>query len=383
VGWKRKWATVSDAREAARRRLPRVVFDFIDGAAGAETAATRNVADLDAVRLAPRVLVDVHEANLAVSFLGERLRAPFGIAPMGMCDLAWPGTDRAFAAEAVRAGVPICVSTATSTPLERMIELAGGNAWFQLYVTGSTEIAESFADRAGRSGYKVLILTVDVPKLGKRPRDIRNGFTTPFRIGGRQFLDFAFHPRWSISTLAAGIPRMANYDSATGAAGYDRTASRVGANWNYVERLRDRWKGKLVVKGVVSPDDAVRLKGLGVDAVYVSNHGGRQLDGAPSTIEALARVRLAVGPGYPLLFDGGVRSGEHIVKAYANGADFVLLGRPYLYASAGAAPAGVSALTDMLKEDITIALAQIGRNEMTGLDASVLWRGRSDAERIG
>jgi L-lactate dehydrogenase (cytochrome) len=377
VGWTGKWATIADARVAAQRRLPRVVFDFIDGAAGAESAANRNVVDLDAVRLAPRVLVDVPQADLSVSFLGERLPAPFGIAPMGMCDLAWPGTDRAFAAEAVRAGVPICVSTATSTPLERMIELAEGYAWFQLYVTGSIETAESFADRAARSGYKMLILTVDVPKLGKRPRDVRNGFTTPFRIGGRQLLDFTRHPRWSLTTLAAGVPRMANYDSGTGAAGYDRTAPRVGANWAYLERLRDRWKGKLVVKGVVSSDDAVRLKGLGVDAVYVSNHGGRQLDSAPSTIDALARMRASVGPDYPLLFDGGVRSGEHIVKAYASGASFVLLGRPFLYASAGAGVAGVSALTDMLKEEIAIVLAQIGRNDMAGLDASALWSGKA------
>ena len=234
--------TASDARLLAKRRQPRLIFDFIDGAAGTEAALWRNTADLRALRLLPRVLADVATIDCATQVFGRPMGAPYGIAPMGMCDLAWPGTDLAFAAEARRRGIPVCVSTASSTSLERMHEASGGNAWFQLYVTGSVEVANGFVDRAAAAGYEVLLLTVDVPRLGKRPRDLRNGFQTPFRIRPRQFLDFALHPRWSLGTLAAGVPRMVHFDGVH-AGGYDRNSPRRGADWD------EAWAGGLVGHG--------------------------------------------------------------------------------------------------------------------------------------
>ena len=356
----RKLPGAADARALARRRLPRLIFDFIDGAAGEETALWRNAADLRALRLMPRVLADVSRIDCATTLFGRPMGLPLGIAPMGMCDLAWPGTDLAFAAEAKRRGIPVCVSTASSTPLEDMIGHAGGNAWFQLYVTGSTDVAFGFVDRAAAAGYEVLLLTVDVPRLGRRPRDLRNGFATPFRIRPRQFLDFALHPLWSLGTLRAGRPRMANYGSDPNARGYDRNAPRTGATWEFLDRLRQRWKGRLVVKGVLSPEDAVRIREAGADAVYVSNHGARQLDSAPSTVSMLPAIRAAVGPDYPLLMDGGVRSGEDIVKALAAGADFALMGRPFLFAMGADGAAGLTRFLDGVAEDIAIALAQVG-----------------------
>ena len=359
-----------DARRLAHKRLPRTIFDFIDGAAGRETAAGLNLADLSRIRLAPRVLADVAQFDLGSNFLGFDLPLPFGIAPMGMCDLAWPGADRAMAAQALQRGIALCLSTASSTSLEDMHTLTGGRVWFQLYVSGAAETGFAMAERAARAGYEVLVLTVDVPRVARRPRDLRNGFQTPFRIRPKQFMDFALHPRWSITSLLSGVPTTANFRLADGSNQYDRSASRAGANWAFLEQLRARWKGRLIVKGVLNPEDAHRIQALGADAIYVSNHGGRQLDSAPSAISALLRIRQRLGPAYPLVFDSGVRSGEDIVKALACGANLVLLGRPMLYALGADGPRGLHSLVHALQEEIRGTLAQLGLSAIrdVGLD---------------
>ena len=352
------------ARRLAHKRLPRTIFDFIDGAAGNEHAAGLNQSDLARIRLSPRVLADVASPALGSSFLGLDLPLPFGIAPMGMCDLAWPGADRALAVQAVQRGIPLCLSTASSTSLEDMHTLTGGRAWFQLYVSGAAEAGFAMAERAAKAGYDVLILTVDVPKVAPRPRDLRNGFQTPFRIRPTQFMDFALHPRWSITSLLTGVPTTANFRLADGSNQFDRSASRAGANWAFLEHLRARWKGQLIVKGVLNPDDAQRIRELGADAIYVSNHGGRQLDSAPSAISALLRIRQRLGPIYPLVFDSGVRSGEDIVKALACGANLVMLGRPVLYALGADGARGLHSLVHAMGEEIRVALAQLGLRDI-------------------
>jgi len=324
------------------------------------------------MRLKPRVLVDVEPVSTGTHLWGTDWGAPFGIAPMGMCNLAWPGCDAAFADIAASVPLPLCVSTASSTPLEDMLRATNGRAWFQLYVTGSQEDALSLADRAATAGYGTLVLTVDVPRLGRRPRDVRNGFRTPFRMGASHFVDFATHPAWSLRTLAAGVPKMANFSGGPKAGGYDRNAARTGANWSFLATVRERWKGRLVVKGVLDAEDAGRIRQAGADAVYVSNHGGRQLDAAPATIEALPAIRSAVGPEFPVFVDGGVRSGEDIVKAVASGADFVFVGRPFLFAMASAGNDGVAMLSEILQQEIAIAMAQLGSSRIADLDATVL-----------
>ena len=363
--------TTWDMRRAAKRRLPKIIYDFIDGAASEDRGKARNADAFEQTLLMPRVLLDVSTPDLTTRLLGQDYALPFGVAPMGMCDLAGPGTDKAFAAEARRAGLPVGVSTGTSTSLEEMLRLTEGKAWFQLYVTGSVEGANALVERAAKAGYDTLLLTVDAPKLGRRPRDIRNGFKTPFRMNPVQFLDFALHPRWSLGTLAAGVPEMANFIGQQNG-GYDRTAVRAGADWAYLDQLRARWRGKLIIKGVMSPEDALRIRDAGADAIYVSNHGGRQLESAPSTLQGLATIRAALGPEFPLIVDGGIRSGEDIVKALACGANFTMLGRPFLFASAAAGPAGVTTLVDNLREEIAIALAQVGLNRVCDLDSGVL-----------
>lgn len=360
----------ADARRQARRRLPGMVFDYIDGAAGEGAGEAANLAALRAIRLQPRVLVDVSRRDLSVSVLGCDYGLPFGISPMGMCNLAWPGADAMLARLAARHRLPLGVSTVASTPLERMIEMADGHAWFQLYFSGDGSGTMKLVDRARAAGYAVLVLTLDVPEVGPRPRELRRGFTMPFRIGPRQFADFALHPRWSLSTLLAGRPGMANF--AMPGFRFDRTESRARADWSWLEALRDRWPGRLVVKGVTAPQDAVRLRAAGVDAIQVSTHGGRQLDAAPPPILALARIRAVLGPNFPLFYDTGLRSGEDVVKAYAMGADFAFFGRGMQLAVAAGGEAGLAQFHALITRDIGLTLAQLGKVGMAGLPET-LW----------
>ena len=347
-----------DARRIAKRRLPWMVFDYIDGSAGLEVGAARNRAALDAIELRPRILRDVSERSLAVPLFGKTARVPFGISPMGMCNLSAPGADLMLARLAGRENVPLGVSTVASTAMEPLIEAAEGNAWFQLYYSGDGSGTFKLVDRAKAAGYETIILTVDVPEVGRRPRELRHGFTMPFKIGPSQFFDFAMHPRWSLTALAKGKPQMANFDMD----GYEfeRTESRAKANWDTLSKLRDMWPGKLVVKGVLDVEDSLALKVAGVDAIQVSSHGSRQLDSAPAPITALAEIRTALGRDFPLFYDTGLRSGEDIVKALGQGANFTFLGRTLLFAIAAAGEEGLGALWDILKSETSITLAQIG-----------------------
>jgi L-lactate dehydrogenase (cytochrome) len=351
-----------DARRIAQRRLPWMVFDYIDGAAGRETGAARNRAAFDALTLRPRILRDVSQRDLTSSVFGQKTNAPFGISPMGMCNLSGAGADLMLARLAARENVPLGVSTVASTAMEPLIEAAEGNAWFQLYFSGDGVGTFKLVERAKAAGYKTIVLTVDVAEVGRRPRELRHGFTMPFRIGPKQFVDFALHPRWSLTTLFKGRPEMANFDMP--GYSFDRTESRAGANWDTLAKLRDMWSGNLVVKGVLDAEDAVMLRDAGVDAVQVSSHGARQLDSAPSPISVLPAIREAVGPDFPLFFDSGLRSGEDVVKAYDQGADFTFLGRILQFAIAAGGEEGLQRLWDVLRDETSITLAQIGATSL-------------------
>jgi L-lactate dehydrogenase (cytochrome) len=348
----------ADARRLARKRLPWMVFDYIDGAAGEGHGQALNRQVLNGIRLQPRVLVNVEKRDLSAPVFGKAAGLPFGVSPMGMCNLADPDADRFLAAFSARHSVPLGVSTVASTSLEEMAVLSEGNAWFQLYFSGSAAAADQLMDRAKAAGYETLILTVDVPEVGRRPRELRRGFKMPFRIGPQQFLDFACHPQWSLRTVIKGKPGLANFGGRHGE--FDRTSSRAGGDWDFLQHVRDRWKGKLVIKGVQHAGDAVRIKSAGADAIQVSSHGSRQLDSAPPPILSLAEIRAAVGQDFPLFFDSGIRCGEDIVKAYALGADFVFLGRALSFAIAAGRAAGLNQMIDVLQEEASIALAQMG-----------------------
>lgn len=359
----------ADARRLAQRRLPWMVFDYIDGAAGGGHGEALNLAALRDLRLQSRILVNVTKRDLGVDVFDHEATCPFGISPMGMCNLSTPGADLMLARMVARHRAPLGVSTVASTSLETMIEAADGHAWFQLYIAGDGSSAKKLVDRADAAGYRTLVLTLDVPEVGRRPRELRRGFKMPFKIGPRQFIDFALHPTWSLSTLIKGRPEMANFSGPDDA--FVRDESRAATDWDSLKQFRDRWQGKLVVKGVLSVEDAVRLKSAGVDAIQVSSHGGRQLDSAPPPILMLRKIRDAVGEGFPLFYDSGLRSGEDIVKAYAMGADFVFFGRPMLFAMAAGGEAGLAQLWNVLSDEISLTLAQLGRTSMQSLSGTI------------
>lgn len=355
--------SAEDARRLAKRRLPWMVFDYIDGSAGRETGADRNRGALDAMTLRPRILKNVSKRSLATTLFGAPAERPFGIAPMGMCNLSWPGADLMLARLAARHKVPHGVSTVASTPLEKIIDVAEGHAWFQIYFSGDGTGTFKLVDRARQAGYKTLVLTVDVPEVGRRPRELRHGFKMPFRIGPKQFIDFALHPQWSLTSLFQGKPQMANFEMP----GYefDRTESRAAADWDTLTRMRDAWPGKLVVKGVLDAEDAAMLKDKGVDAIQVSSHGARQLESAPSPFLVLPEIRDAVGADFPLFFDSGLRSGEDVLKVLSNGADFAFFGRILQFAIAAGGEAGLNALWDVLSDELSIAMAQCGISDLS------------------
>jgi isopentenyl diphosphate isomerase/L-lactate dehydrogenase-like FMN-dependent dehydrogenase len=350
--------SAEDARRLAKRRLPWMVFDYIDGAAGMESGAARNRAALDKATLRPRILRNVSQRSLSKSVFGTQTGRPFGIAPMGMCNLSAPGADLMLARLAARYAIPHCVSTVASTPMEKIIEVAQGNAWFQLYFSGDGQGTLKLVERAKSAGFETLVLTVDVPEVGRRPRELHHGFKMPFKIGPRQFVDFALHPRWSLTSLMAGKPQMANFEMDGFV--FDRTESRARADWDTLRRLRDAWPGNFVVKGVLDVEDAIALKDANVDAVQVSSHGARQLESAPSPFALLPEMRAALGTDYPIFFDSGLRSGEDALKALVAGADFVFFGRILQFAMAAAGARGLQQLWDVLSDELSIAMAQTG-----------------------
>lgn len=364
--------SISDARRRARRRVPRLMFDYIDGAAGEETAAANNAQRFRDIRLLPRSFKDINHRDLSTEVLGQKFALPFGVAPMGMCALSWHGADQLLAKAVVERQVPLGVSTVATASLENMHEWAGDNAWFQLYVGPSIDEAMKLVERAKSAGYKTLILTVDAQKVARRARDIRNGFQAPLKIGPRQFLDLALHPEWSLTTLFKGKPELANFGSNPNDAAFTRTATRGLLDDAFLKRLREAWPGQLVIKGILSVDNALHAVHHGADAVYMSNHGGRQLDSAVAPIDQLPAVRAALPDHIPVLIDSGVRSGDSIVKALARGADFVFLGRPFLYGIGAAGAYGLNQVFDLLEDDVSNVMAQVGCSSIAELDEHII-----------
>lgn len=365
--------TIDDAIRLSKKRLPKLVFDFIDGASGDDKLAEINSTALDQIRLEPKVFRNVENRNLSKKIFDFHFDYPFGFAPMGMTNLSWPEADKMIAKESAYNNIPTCVSMASSTTLEDMFTFSEGHSWMQIYIFQSEEFIMELLKRAENIGYKVLILTVDVPILSRRARDDRNGFGYPFKIGPKQFLDFALHPQWSLTTLFKGAPQPMNYvTSKSGDQIFRRKESRGATDWNTLKRVREAWKGKLIIKGVMNSEDAIKIKEAGADAIQVSNHGGRQLDSATASINALPLIRKALGDDFPILFDSGIRSGSDILRALALGADFVMFGRPLMYAIGADGARGLRRIINLIKEELSTNLGLVGLTDINEVDKKII-----------
>ena len=365
--------TIDDAIRLSKKRLPKLVFDFIDGASGDDKLAEINSTALDQIRLEPKVFRNVENRNLSKKIFDFHFDYPFGFAPMGMTNLSWPEADKMIAKESAYNNIPTCVSMASSTTLEDMFTFSEGHSWMQIYIFQSEEFIMELLKRAESIGYKVLILTVDVPILSRRARDDRNGFGYPFKIGPKQFLDFALHPQWSLTTLFKGAPQPMNYvTSKSGDQIFRRKESRGATDWNTLKRVREAWKGKLIIKGVMNSEDAIKIKEAGADAIQVSNHGGRQLDSATASINALPLIRKALGDDFPILFDSGIRSGSDILRALALGANFVMFGRPLMYAIGADGAKGLRRIINLIKEELSTNLGLVGLTDINEVDKKII-----------
>ena len=372
--------SIEDLRRSAKRRLPRAVFDFFDGGAEDEITLRDNAAAYQRLKLVPRVLTDVSAINTSTLILGHRAELPIAISPTGAVGFGWRGGDIAIARAAVAAGIPYTLSSTATASIESIADQAPGRLWFQAYILRNKPFLAGMIERARVADYEALVITVDLPVGGKRERDFRNDFSVPFRFTPKNMWDFAQHPRWLSTILRHGMPVMENLvgleKQATNATGI---ASSVGRNydpafnWESLQKIRDSWPRKLIVKGVLRPEDALRLAAMGCDAVVVSNHGGRQLDSAVATFDALPSIVRAVDGRIPVLLDGGVRRGSDILKGLALGAQAVMLGRATLYGASAAGEAGASRAIAILKDELTRSMQLCGVRQTSEIDASLLF----------
>jgi L-lactate dehydrogenase (cytochrome) len=384
-------ASASDYRELARRRLPRQLFDYVDGGAYDEATMRANVSDLGEVLLRQVVMRDVSVRDPAVEVLGQRLALPIALAPVGLAGMMAPRAEVQAARAAEAAGVPFVESTVSICSIEEVAKATNTPPWFQLYVMRDRGYAEDLIARARAVGSPVLVLTIDLAVLGARHRDTRNAVVGDLSSWAklRRGLDIASHPGWIRDVALGGRPlTFGNLEKAVpNARTPDAFKEWVDAQfdpsvtWDDIAWVRDRWPGRLVVKGVLDPEDARRAADVGVDGLVVSNHGGRQLDSVPSTARALPDVVDAVGDQVEVLADGGVRTGLDVVKMVAMGARAVLVGRAWAWAVAARGEAGVRHMLRVMKADIDTALGLTGQTSIADLDRSALYEGGSVSRR--
>jgi len=372
--------SIEDLRQVARRRLPRAIFDFFDGGAEDEVTLRENRAAFERLRLYPRVLVNVAKVDLGADLLGARAALPLAIAPTGGISAGRAGAELALARAAKGFGVPFTLATPAAFTIERVAEEAsGGRLWFQLYAVREHEFREKLIARARNAGYEAMLVTVDLPVSGKRERDPRNGFRTPYNPNWRNSRDIIFKPAWLWEIVRHGLPGMANFDgyrfstpSGTDIATAVGREMDAALDWEAIRRIRDLWPRKLLLKGVERPDDAERAAAIGCDGVVVSNHGGRQLDGAAPTLEALPHVARAVGSKMTVLLDGGVRRGVDILKARALGAHGVLTGRATLFGAMAGGEAGARRALEILASELERSMQLCGVRSVADIGAQLL-----------
>jgi isopentenyl diphosphate isomerase/L-lactate dehydrogenase-like FMN-dependent dehydrogenase len=368
----RETYNIDDLRRAARRRLPRVCFDWLEGGSEDHVTWRRNREAFDDYRFLPHVMVDVGARSARTPLFDKTFNAPFGLAPTGAAGLYGFRADIALARAARDAGLPFVLSTASFDPLEEVARQgAGGTLWFQLYMSKNRETAGKLVQRALAAGFEALVVTGDVPVIANREYNRRNRFSVPFKLNVGTVLDGLLHPRWLCGTflktlLDSGVPRYQNDETPAGTQSIVKApvasfqARRDEIDWDDLRWLRERWPRKLFVKGVLRADDALAAQRCGADGVFISNHGGRQLDGSIAPLDALPEIRAAVGPQFKLLLDGGIRRGTDIAKALALGADMAFIGRATLYGLAAGGEPGVRHAIKLLVEEFDRVMALLG-----------------------
>jgi L-lactate dehydrogenase (cytochrome) len=381
---------IDDLRQLARRKVPRAFFDYADSGSYQEETLRANRADLEAIKLRQRILVDVSQRSLATTVIGQKLSSPMILAPVGLCGMHHGDGEILSANAANAAGIPFTLSTMSICSIEDVAEATAKPFWFQLYVIRDRGFSKDILERAVAAKCNALVLTVDLQVLGQRHRDIKNGMTVPPEIRIANIIDVATKPAWAWSVLNGRRKTFGNLAGhVKGMENVNELAKWVGAqfdpalSWKDVEWIKKIWPGKLILKGILDADDAKTAVKLGADAIVVSNHGGRQLDGAPSSISALPAIADAVGSDTEVLFDGGVRTGADIMRALALGARACMIGRAYIYGLGAGGQAGVAKAIDILEKELSVAMALTGTNRIADIDGRVLVGGAAKKKAAG
>jgi isopentenyl diphosphate isomerase/L-lactate dehydrogenase-like FMN-dependent dehydrogenase len=379
---------LDDLRKLAKKRLPKVIYDFIEGGADDEKGLTVNEDAFGKHSLMPRYMVDISTINQQTQLFGRTYSHPFGIAPTGGIGNYHWGGDLMLAAAARDANIPFIMSGAATAKMEDMAKIAPDHGWYQLYTAKDKSISEDMIRRAADLGLSTLVVTVDVPVSSNRERNRRNGFGRPLRLSLASKLDALRRPFWFKNYMQNGIARMANWEPYVGR---EVTAEELGEfvsdqihgvlDWSVIERFRELWPRNMVLKGVMRPDDAIRAADAGIDGLMVSNHGARQLDRAPSPLDVLPGIDAAVGDRMTLMLDGGVRRGSDILTAFCLGAKFIFLGRPTLYGLVAGGQAGATKAVSILQREIELNMAQIGCTEISQLGPDFLFQDPDEPRR--
>lgn len=375
-------ANIADLRAIAKRNLPGGIFDYIDGAAEDETTLARNSSGFAEWEFAPRILRDVSTVDTTTELLGRTIPSPIVFAPTGFTRIAHSQGELAVARVAATHGLPYCLSTLSTRSIEEVAAVGDGPRWFQVYVWRDRGMVRDMLARAKGSGYEAIVLTVDTAVLGRRERDVRRGFTLPPKLGPGTIVDGILHPRWTWDFVThepitfANVARSSGNDGGTAVTLSDFISKQFdpGLSWNDIEWFRANWDGPIILKGVQTVEDAVLAQRNGIEAVALSNHGGRQLDGAPAPVSLIAPVVQATDGTLPVICDGGVRRGTDIVKALALGATAVTMGRSYLYGLGAAGEAGVEKALGMLTSELVRAMQLCGLRSIDGIGPELVRR---------
>ena len=370
---------IEDLRQLAERRVPRAFFQYVDSGSYAEETFRANRTDLERIKLRQRVLVDVDKRDLSTTIVGQKASLPIALAPIGLCGMQHGNGEILAAQAANEAGIPFCLSTMSICSIEQVAEATKKPFWFQVYVIRDRGFIEDLISRAKAANCSALVLTVDLQVLGQRHRDIKNGMTVPPQIKLSNLIDIATKPRWAMSILNAKSKTFGNLhghvkgmDNLTSLAQWTNSQFDPTLNWKDVEWIRKLWPGKLILKGILDTEDAQLACKTGADAIVVSNHGGRQLDGAASSISMLPKIADAVGSDMEIMFDGGIRSGQDLMRALALGAKSCLIGRAYIYGLGAMGGAGVSKAIDIIRKELDITMALTGVTKIADIDRRVL-----------